>query len=35
MRVSGVEIGFVSYLKTDDVATKDPLALCDDLQSQV
>ena len=35
MSVPGVEIRLVSYLETNNVATEDPLALCDDLQSQV
>ena len=33
--VSSVEIRFVPYLKAKDVASKDPLALSDNLQSQV
>lgn len=35
MSVSGVKIRFVPYLEPEDIAAKDFLPLCDDLQSQV
>ena len=35
MSVCDVEIRLVPYLETENVATKNTLAHCDDLQSQV